>query len=466
MSNTDTICAIASPPGQGAIAVIRVSGDLSLHIARTIFTPVAINKDITRQKTATLHFGHIIDGDDRIDEVLVGVFHRPHSYTGEDSIEISCHGSTYIQQTILQLLLKNGARLAHPGEFTQRAFLNGKMDLSQAEAVADLIASSSKAAHKIAMNQVRGGFSLELNTLRDKLLNFISLIELELDFSEEDVEFADRKQLNGLLDTIKLKVNDLMHSFRLGNVIKNGIPVAIIGEPNVGKSTLLNALFNEEKAIVSEIAGTTRDAIEDVLNIEGVLFRLIDTAGLRQTNDFIESLGIEKTAQKIKQADLIILMIESTNDFEKIEKTILHTIDDYEIDHQQLIVLINKIDKLPIDQKVLEQLSKSFPKASFIAASAKNRQNLDMLTNRLKEIYDIHSIGDSDVIVSNIRHYEALGHAAEALDRVKEGLNSGISTDFVAMDIRQVMHYLGEITGQISTDEILGNIFKNFCIGK
>jgi tRNA modification GTPase len=357
MSNTDTICAIASPPGQGAIAVIRISGGLSLTVAGKIFKPAVGNKDITRQKTATLHFGHIKDGDDIIDEVLLGVFHQPHSYTGEDSIEISCHGSTYIQQRILQLLINKGARLAHPGEFTQRAFLNGKMDLSQAEAVADLIASTSKAAHKIAMNQIRGGFSEELNDLRDKLLNFISLIELELDFSEEDVEFADRKQLSGLLDTINLKVSDLMRSFRLGNVIKNGIPVVIIGEPNVGKSTLLNALFNEEKAIVSEIAGTTRDAIEDVLNIEGVLFRLIDTAGLRQTNDFIESLGIEKTAQKIKQADLIILMIESTNDFEKIEKTILHTIDDYEIDHQQLIVLINKIDKLPIDQKVLEQLA-------------------------------------------------------------------------------------------------------------
>jgi tRNA modification GTPase len=295
MIKSDTICAIASPPGQGAISIIRISGKEAIQITEKIFISKNDKKKLSNQKTATIHFGYIKDREEAIDEVLINIFIEPHSYTGENSVEISCHGSTYIQQRILQVLMKNGARLANPGEFSQRAFLNGKMDLSQAEAVADLIASSSKASHKIAMNQIRGGFSKELNALRDKLLNFISLIELELDFSEEDVEFADRKQFKELLSTIKLKINGLIQSFKLGNVIKNGIPVAIIGEPNVGKSTLLNALFNEEKAIVSDIAGTTRDAIEDLLNIEGVLFRLIDTAGLRKTNDFIESLGIEKT---------------------------------------------------------------------------------------------------------------------------------------------------------------------------
>jgi tRNA modification GTPase len=466
MINSDTICAIASPAGQGAISIIRISGKEAIQITERVFISVNDKKKLDDQKTATIHFGYIRDGEETIDEVLVSIFLEPHSYTGENSVEISCHGSTYIQQKILQVLMNNGARLANPGEFSQRAFLNGKMDLSQAEAVADLIASSSKASHKIAMNQIRGGFSKELNALRDKLLNFISLIELELDFSEEDVEFADRGQLKEFLTTIKLKVNGLMLSFKLGNVIKHGIPVAIIGEPNVGKSTLLNALFNEEKAIVSDIAGTTRDAIEDILNIEGVLFRLIDTAGLRKTMDFIESLGIEKTTQKIKQADLIILIIESTNDFEKIEKQIIQTVDDYEIIEQHIIVLINKIDKIPLEQNTLDKLVEKFAHISFVPASAKNKQNLDKLTGRLKEIYDIHSVSDSDVIISNARHYEALSQAAEALERVEKGIETGISNDFLAMDIRQVMHYIGEITGQISTDEILGNIFKNFCIGK
>jgi tRNA modification GTPase len=466
MISSDTICAIASPPGQGAISVIRVSGSEAICITDKVFVSSSKQKKLLDQKTGSVHYGYVKDGEEIIDEVLISVFRQPHSYTGENSVEISCHGSIYIQQRILQVLLKNGSRLANPGEFTQRAFLNGKMDLSQAEAVADLIASSSKTSHKIAINQIRGGFSKEIDVLRDKLLNFISLIELELDFSEEDVEFADRKQLKELLLVIKLKVDTLIQSFKLGNVIKNGIPVAIIGEPNVGKSTLLNALFNEEKAIVSEIAGTTRDAIEDILNIEGVMFRLIDTAGLRQTNDFIESLGIEKTAQKIKQADLIILIIESTNDFEKIERNIIRTIDDYEINNHHIIVLLNKIDKNPVDPDILCKLETAFKSVSFVPASAKNKQNLDKLTSKLKEIYNIHSVGDSDVIVSNIRHYEALTHAAEAIDRVEQGLESGISGDFVAMDIRQVIHYIGEITGQISTDEILGNIFKNFCIGK
>jgi tRNA modification GTPase len=466
MTKPDTICAIASPSGQGAISVIRLSGSDAFDIAQQIFSAKLKNKKLKDQKSATIHYGNLKDENELIDDVLLSVFHEPNSYTGEDSIEISCHGSTYIQQKILQVLLKNGARLAHPGEFTQRAFLNGKMDLSQAEAVADLIASQSKASHKIALNQIRGGFSSELNVLREKLLSFISLIELELDFSEEDVEFADRRQLKELLKIIQTTVHNLLQSFKLGNVIKHGIPVAIIGEPNVGKSTLLNALFNEEKALVSDIAGTTRDAIEDVLNIEGVLFRLIDTAGLRQTNDFIESLGIEKTAKKIKQADLIILMVEANNDAEKLGNQILHTIDDYEIGQKKVIVLLNKIDRYPIEKATLEKLKQDFKQVSFIPSSAKNRINLEQLTSRLKDIYDIHRIGESDVIISNTRHYEALTQASEAIARVDDGLNSNISGDFLAMDIRQVMHYIGEITGQISTNEILGNIFKNFCIGK
>jgi tRNA modification GTPase len=418
------------------------------------------------QKGGTTHFGLLKDEDEIVDEVVISLNKSPQSYTGEDSIEISCHGSVFIQQRILQLLIKNGIKLAAPGEFTQRAFLNGKMDLSQAEAVADLIASSSSSAHKIAINQIRGGFSNELNQLRDRLIEFISLIELELDFSEEDVEFADRNRLQDLLTSIKEKVDGLIKSFKLGNVIKNGVPVAIIGEPNVGKSTLLNTLFNEEKAIVSDIAGTTRDAIEDVLNIGGVLFRFVDTAGLRKTDDVIESLGIEKTTQKIRQSKLIILMVEAVNNWKDISNQVKYTIDDYNIDNRQLIVLINKIDKTTMKDADIDKLKEEFPETNFVLASAKHKTNIEELTNILKKTYDVQSISETDVIVSNTRHYEALQQAFEALNRVEEGLQNGITGDFLAMDIRQVLHYIGEITGQISTDEILGNIFRNFCIGK
>lgn len=466
MNNTDTICAIATATGHGAIAVIRVSGENAIGFTENIFLSNQKGKKLTRQKSATLHFGLIKDGDETVDEVLVSVFRNPNSYTGEDSVEISCHASTYIQQRILQLLIRQGVRLASPGEFTQRAFINGKMDLSQAEAVADLIASSSAASHRVAMNQIRGGFSQELNVLRERLLHFISLIELELDFSEEDVEFADRGQLKELLDEISAKVKKLIKSFKLGNVIKNGVPVAIVGEPNVGKSTLLNALFNEEKAIVSDIAGTTRDAIEDVLNIEGVLFRFIDTAGIRKTDDKIESLGIEKTVQKIQQAELVILMVEAANDWHVISNQVKYTIDDFNINENQLVVLINKIDKTQMTPEDIENLQTELPQSKFVTASAKHKTNIEGLTTKLKEIYDIHTVSENDVIVSNIRHYEALQQALDALERVEEGLENVISTDFLAMDIRQVLHYIGEITGEISTDEILGNIFKNFCIGK
>jgi tRNA modification GTPase len=466
MDKSDTICAIATPAGQGAIAIIRVSGPDAIRVGDKIFNGGIKGKLLADQKGGTTHFGLLKDEDEIVDEVVISLNKSPQSYTGEDSIEISCHGSVFIQQRILQLLIKNGIKLAAPGEFTQRAFLNGKMDLSQAEAVADLIASSSSSAHKIAINQIRGGFSNELNQLRDRLIEFISLIELELDFSEEDVEFADRNRLQDLLTSIKEKVDGLIKSFKLGNVIKNGVPVAIIGEPNVGKSTLLNTLFNEEKAIVSDIAGTTRDAIEDVLNIGGVLFRFVDTAGLRKTDDVIESLGIEKTTQKIRQSKLIILMVEAVNNWKDISNQVKYTIDDYNIDNRQLIVLINKIDKTTMKDADIDKLKEEFPETNFVLASAKHKTNIEELTNILKKTYDVQSISETDVIVSNTRHYEALQQAFEALNRVEEGLQNGITGDFLAMDIRQVLHYIGEITGQISTDEILGNIFRNFCIGK
>ena len=466
MNKSDTICAIATAAGQGAIAVIRVSGPNAISVGDKIFVAGGKGKTLATQKGGTTHFGVLKDEEEIVDEVVISLNKKPYSYTGEDSIEISCHGSTFIQQKILQLLVKNGVKLAAPGEFTQRAFMNGKMDLSQAEAVADLIASSSAASHKIAINQIRGGFSDELNHLRDRLIEFISLIELELDFSEEDVEFVDRKRLQELLNEIKDKVDGLIKSFKLGNVIKNGVPVAIIGEPNVGKSTLLNALFNEEKAIVSEIAGTTRDAIEDVLNIGGILFRFVDTAGLRKTNDKIERLGIKKTAQKIQQANLIILMVEAANNWKDISNQVKYTIDDFNIDNRQLIVLINKIDKTKMKDADIDNLKEVFPETNFVLASAKHKTNIEELTNILKKTYDVQSISESDVIVSNTRHFEALQQAFEALDRVEEGLQNGITGDFLAMDIRQVLHYIGEITGTISTDEILGNIFGSFCIGK
>ncbi|MFN8254215.1 MAG: tRNA uridine-5-carboxymethylaminomethyl(34) synthesis GTPase MnmE [Bacteroidales bacterium] len=465
MLNTDTICAIATPAGSGAIATLRVSGRKSISLVDKIFYAAKKHKSLKTQEAYTALYGYIKDGDELVDQVLVTVFRKPKSYTGEDAVEISCHGSIYIQQKILGLLIKTGIRLAFPGEFTQRAFLNGKMDLSQAEAVADLIASSSAASHKIALNQVRGGFSKELNALRDRLLNFISLIELELDFSEEDVEFVNRKQLLELLEEIRSKVENLVKSFKLGNVIKNGVPVAIIGEPNVGKSTLLNALVNEEKAIVSEIAGTTRDAIEDVLNIDGILFRFIDTAGLRQTDDTIENLGIEKTIQKINQAEIIILVTEASNNWQLISQQVKHTLDKYNIKEQKLIVLLNKSDKIKPDSETILKLNEQLRGIKVFDASAKTNQNIDKLKEVLKREFSFVE-NENNVVVSNIRHFEALSNALGAIERAIEGMAGSISSEFIAMDIRQVMHYLGEITGQISTDEILGNIFRNFCIGK
>ncbi len=462
MNNNDTICAIASGQGKAAIAVVRVSGKDAIMTVGKIFTSANKQKILTEQKTATTHFGYITDKEIIVDEVIVSIYKAPYSYTGENSVEISCHASSYIQQKILQLLINNGVRPAMPGEFTQRAFMNGKMDLSQAEAVADLIASSSMASHKIAMQQMRGGFSNEINNLREQLLHFISLIELELDFSEEDVEFADRKALTALINKIDEHITQLENSFQLGNAIKNGIPVAIIGKPNVGKSTLLNALLNEEKAIVSDIEGTTRDTIEDVVTISGFTFRFIDTAGLRQTTDTIETIGIERTLQKVEKSDIVLYMTDIENITKnEMQYNLQEIMSKYP--NKKYITVINKIDYAENDKIVLPD---TFNGSDKVFISAKKRQNINKLTDLLVQSLEYNMTEDDNVIISNIRHYEALKHASNAVQRVKSGLSTGISSDFIAQDIREVMHYLGEITGKISTDDVLGNIFKNFCIGK
>ncbi len=465
MNNESTICAIASSPGSGAIALIRLSGSEAFNICEQIFKPATSGKKISQQKAFSIHFGEIHNNGSLIDEVLVSIFRTPNSYTGEDLIEISCHGSQYIQQEILKLLINNGATLAQPGEFTMRAFINGKMDLSQAEGVADLIASSSEASHKIAMQQMRGGFSAEIKKLRDQLLNFISLIELELDFSEEDVEFADRSDLGRLMDEIQIKLTELTTSFELGNVIKEGIPVAIVGNPNVGKSTLLNILLKEDRAIVSEIAGTTRDSIEDVINIKGISFRFIDTAGLRETTDKIEIIGIDRTKEKIRNAAIVLLMIDASDAMVNIQSAIINV--KQELEDQQLIIVVNKIDIAGNHQNHIDNLEDiDRENDDLVFISAKTHSNIDKLIEALLRKVDLSYLAKNNVVISNIRHYEALQKSGEALDRAITGLNQKIPTDLMAMDIRQVLHYLGEITGEITNDEVLVNIFKNFCIGK
>lgn len=464
MINNSTICAISTAGGTGGIAVIRISGPETFSICDKLYTPVKKGKGLSEQKPYALSFGHIKKNDEIIDDVLITTFHAPHSFTGEDTVEISCHGSMYIQQQIMQLLIQYGATSALPGEFTQRAFLNGKMDLSQAEAVADLIASTSLTSHRLAMSQMRGNFSHELQEVRSQLLDFVSLIELELDFNEEDVEFADRSKLKILANDIAIKIKKLTDSFSVGNAIKNGIPVAIIGETNAGKSTLLNLLLQEEKAIVSEIHGTTRDVIEDTINIQGITFRFIDTAGIRETQDAIETIGIERTFQKIKQASIVIWMIDSTQFSEKIEKITERIID--ETKGKKLILAFNKIDKInKEEQNILEQFFSGI-EARHIYISAKYKKNIEMLEKILLDTAQIPSISQNDVMVTNVRHYEALIKTYDSIQRVIDGLNTGISGDFLSQDVRECMHYLGEITGQISTDEILGNIFSKFCIGK
>jgi tRNA modification GTPase len=447
----------------GAIAVIRLSGEGSAALTDQIFRSPS-GKKLSEAAANTVHFGRILSDGEVLDEVLVTLFHAPHSFTGEESVEISCHGSLYIQQKMMELLLANGARMAQAGEFTRRAFRNGKFDLSQAEAVADLIASSSRASHRVAMNQMRGGFAQKLTLLRDKLLQFVSLIELELDFSEEDVEFANREKLHELTHEIEEEIVRLTDSFRLGNAIKSGIPVAIIGETNAGKSTLLNLLLNEERAIVSDIHGTTRDVIEDVVNMEGVTFRFIDTAGIRQTTDTIETLGIERTYRKIEQASIILWVIDLTTPVDKIESLAASLISRMKEKH--LILLFNKADLIREEQR--ESIVNMLPevKADRLFISAKQKLNTGQLQQLLVKAAGIPSIGEEDLIVTNLRHYEALNRALEAIHRVEEGLETGITHDFISQDIRECMFYLGEITGQISNDEILGNIFSKFCIGK
>ncbi|MBV2195347.1 MAG: tRNA uridine-5-carboxymethylaminomethyl(34) synthesis GTPase MnmE [Flavobacterium sp.] len=462
----ETIVALATPSGAGAIAIIRLSGKDAIAIAAEVFQSVSV-KDITKQKTHTIHLGHIVDNGKVYDQVLLSIFKGPNSYTGENVIEISCHGSTFIQQQIIQLLLRKGAKMAQAGEFTLRAFLNGKLDLSQAEAVADLIASDNEASHQIAMQQMRGGFSNEIAKLREELLNFASLIELELDFAEEDVEFADRTQFHELLERIEFVLKRLIDSFAVGNVIKNGIPVAIVGEPNVGKSTLLNALLNEERAIVSDIAGTTRDTIEDELVINGIGFRFIDTAGIRETKDIVESIGIQKTFEKIEQAQVVIYLFESSK-FQVSGSQYITEIEKIKNKYplKQLIVVVNKIDlisEVEVNQirKQLEELN-----VKLATISAKEKSGIDTLKEELLSLVNTGALRNNETIVTNTRHYDSLLKALEEIQKVKWGLDSGLSSDLMAIDIRSALHYFGEITGEVTNDELLGNIFANFCIGK
>jgi tRNA modification GTPase len=453
-SSQDTIVALATPSGIGAIGIIRLSGPEAILITNKIF----YGKDLTSVASHTIHVGTIRDGGKILDEVLVSVFIAPHSYSGENVVEISCHGSMYIIQQVIKLLLLEGARMAKPGEFTQRAFLNGKFDLAQAEAVSDLINADSEVSHLAAINQMRGGFSREIKMLREKLIHFASMIELELDFSEEDVEFADRQQLVDLINELLNVVGSLLESFNLGNVIKNGVPTVIAGKPNAGKSTLLNALLNEEKAIVSEIAGTTRDFIEDEIHIEGITFRFIDTAGIREARDKIEKIGVERTKKKMKEASLILYMFDLKE--EGIEEI---TAEVEKLDHLGIpyIKVANKLDLA--SSALLNSLKED---ESFIFISAKSRDNLDALKLRIIEKVNLEGFKTGDTVVTNLRHYESLFNSRKSLEDVLSGIGNGISGDLLAMDIRQALHYLGEITGEITADDLLDNIFSKFCIGK
>lgn len=451
--NHDTIVALATPPGVGAIGVIRVSGPDTITIVNQVFK----GKDLTSVKSHTIHLGTIREDETIIDEVLVSIFRGPNSYTKEDVIEISCHGSPYVIQQLIRLLLAKGARLAKAGEFTQRAFLNGRFDLAQAEAVADLIASENESMHRAAINQMRGGFSQEIAKLREELVHFASMIELELDFSEEDVEFASREDLKELIYNLKSLIIRLTESFTLGNAIKNGIPTVIAGKPNAGKSTLLNALLNEEKAIVSDIPGTTRDVIEDVINVDGIAFRFTDTAGIRTTEDQVEAIGVERTYAKMKAASVIIYLIDLQND----------TTDELEIQLSYLkqlqvpyLLVGNKMDDAQPDlrQKLASE------KALFISASQK--ENLESLKEALKQLVSLDKFKTGNTMVTNLRHYESLIETNKALDLVLQGIDNQVTNDFVAMDIRNSLFHLGQITGEITTDDLLANIFGKFCIGK
>jgi tRNA modification GTPase len=468
-SKDDTICAISTPPGRGAIAVIRCSGPGAIRIGERIIRLPAEKGELSKQAGNTLHFCHVMDGEQLLDQVVLSLFRAPHSYSGEDILEISCHGSPYIQKRILELLVQSGARMATAGEFTMRAFLNGKLDLTQVEAIADLIASGSTAAHRVAMSQMRGGFTREIKKLRDRLLHFTSLVELELDFGEEDVEFADRPQLRSLLNEITGVLEHLKDSFTLGNVIKNGIPVAIVGKTNAGKSTLLNLLLSEDRAIVSEIEGTTRDSIEDVISIRGIHFRLIDTAGLRHTTDEIEKLGIERTWQKIDQASIVLLVLDINSDPDEMVRLRNEMKAMPGTAGKRSIIALNKIDLLSPQELSGKQdmVEKIFNDGEVIVPlSARSGTHLSHLEQSLVNASGAVSTDENDVIITNLRHFEALDKALSAMHRATSGLSSGMTGDLLSQDIREAMHYLGEITGEITNDEVLGNIFKNFCIGK
>lgn len=504
MSRNDTICAVATASGTSAISVIRLSGSESHSIALLIFRRNGKKMSIKEIEPYRAYYGEIIDTvpDDKplIDEVLVTFFKSPHSYTGEDCVEISCHGSEFVQQKILELLITRGCRLAKPGEFSKRAFIYDKMDLAQAEAVADLIASQNEAEHRIAVNQMKGGFSNELKDLRAKLVDLTSLLELELDFSEEDVEFADRAKLKELLDTILNHIRKLTDSFRMGNVIKNGVPVAIVGETNTGKSTLLNAILGEERAIVSDIEGTTRDTIEETFNIEGTLYRFIDTAGIRETSETIEKIGIERTFKKISEADIVLGMIDGTKSFKQIYASAREIISHVNVLKQKLILIFNKKDLAEpmkfafITRDVFEALKPSYEKSieahggymtdeyqysvtgrdlhdirniiTFYDISAKNAEDIEELKRNIKYKTKTIKIGANETLVTNLRHYEALMRAAESLEQVRSGMDSGLSADLLAQDLRQALYHIGSITGEVTSGEILETVFGRFCIGK
>ncbi len=455
MQSNEIIAAISSPPGVGAIAIVRVSGNGCIDLVSTLFK----GKNLKEQPSHTLHFGNIMNGEVKVDEVVVGLFRSPNSYTGEDIAEISCHGSAYIQQQILQLLLSHGARMAKPGEFTLRAFLNGKLDLASAEAVADLIAADSESSHQLAIQQMRGGFSSHIKELRKELINFASLIELELDFAEEDVEFANRNQLNDLLRKLHSAVAGLAESFRLGNVLKIGVNTVIAGRPNAGKSTLLNVLLNEERAIVSEIPGTTRDTIEETLNIHGVIFRLADTAGLRDTSDIIEKMGVERTHEKLQLAAVVIYLFDAAR-MDEVE--VLNDVASLNLKDIPVILAANKSDlmNIELEKKKFQQLN------NLIFISAKESKNIVELKEKLFDSVFNTKIHSGDPVVSNIRHYDALMKTLNAIDDVVKGLNSNASGEMYALDIRRALDYLGEITGEVTNEDLLDNIFSRFCIGK
>ena len=456
----DTIAAIATAPGAGAIAVIRLSGPSAIDLVNEHFNPIG-SKKLIDQDSHTIHLGDVIFDDQIIDQALVSVFKAPRSYTGEDVVELSCHGSIYIQQTLLnKLIASKRCRIADPGEFTKRAFLNGKMSLSTAEAVADLIASESEAAHQLAISQMRGGFTDALKDLRSQLIHMASMIELELDFSGEDVTFASRDELKSLLEKIKQSIKELLDSFAYGNAIKQGVSVALLGAPNVGKSTLLNALLNEERAIVSDIAGTTRDTIEDRLIIDGILFRFIDTAGIRKTSDQIEKLGIVRSLESAKKADVVILIIDSQSSTQKDLNSTISLLDENNVDLSRTLILFNKID-------LNENFNLQVPGGvEFLPLSAKNKIAIDDLKHRLVERVLQGKKGSNETVVSNSRHYGALHSALQEIFELESGIAQNIPSDLFAISLRKVIHHLGEITGEVSTDDLLGSIFSNFCIGK